>query len=68
MATRRPIVSVAGKNRQLPSGDSLAGLPVYVPAYQTSGTALKLALTASYGLVAFNSAGAGLNIQVVLNG
>ncbi|OEO24077.1 hypothetical protein AX279_19805 [Pseudomonas sp. J237] len=68
MTARRPIVSVDGERKQLPAGDSLHGLPLYVLAYQQSGAFLRLALNTNYSLVAYTQAGAGLAIQVVLNG
>lgn len=68
MAVRRPLTRVGGKLKQLPDGDVLAGLPLYVPAYQQSGLALKLSLNTNYSLTAYTRAGAGLAVQVVLNG
>lgn len=68
MTARRPIVSAGGRRRQLPPGDSVLGVPAYLPAYQQDGTLLKLALNLDYALTAYTAAGAGLTIQVVLNG
>jgi len=68
MAARRPIVSEGGRRRQLPAGDTLLGVPAYVPAYTQAGALLKLALNLDYSLTAYTRAGAGLTMQVVLNG
>lgn len=68
MAARRPIVSDAGRRRQLPAGDTLAGVPAYLPAYQAGGALLKLALNLDYSLTAYQAGGSTLTIQVVLNG
>lgn len=68
MAIRRPLVRSGGRTRQLPAGDILAGVPVYVPAYQAAGTMLKLSFTTAQGITAKNSAGATFSIQAVING
>lgn len=68
MTQRRPIVRNGGRDEQLPPGDTLAGLPVYLRAYQQSGAALRLSLNTNYALTAYTQAGTGLTIQVVLNG
>jgi len=68
MAARRPIVSAGGRRQQLPAGDSLLGVPAYLPAYQQSGALLKLALNLDYALTAYQASGAGLAVQVVING
>lgn len=68
MAIRRPIVRKSGRDEQLPAGDSVAGLPIYLRAYQQSGTAVRLNLDINYALPAYTQAGTGLTIQVVLNG
>lgn len=68
MAVRRPIVSAGGQRRQLPPGDTLLGVPAYLPAYTQAGGLLKLALNLDYALTAYTQAGAGLTIQVVING
>lgn len=38
MATRRPLVRVGGKTRQLPEGDTLAGLVQRLPVYQAGSS------------------------------
>ncbi len=40
----------------------------YLPAYQASGTMLKLALNNDYSLPVTLAGGGSLNVQVVLNG
>lgn len=68
MAARRPIVRDGGGDKQLPAGDTLLGVPSYLPAYQADGTLLRLSLNLDYTLTAYTAAGVGLTIQVVLNG
>lgn len=68
MTARRPIVSADGRRRQLPPGDTLAGVPVYLPAYQAGGAMLRLALNLDYSLPVTLAGGSVLNVQVVLNG
>lgn len=69
MAARRPIVSRNGRRQQLPAGDTLLGVPAYMPAYQASGALLRLALNLNnYSLPAQLAVGGMLSIQVVING
>lgn len=68
MAARRPIVSADGRRRQLPPGDTLQGVPAYLPAYQSGGAMLRLALNLDYSLPVALAGGGSLNVQVVLNG
>lgn len=68
MTARRPIVSVGGRRRQLPPGDTLQGVPAYLPAYQAGGAMLKLALDLDYSLPVTLTGGGVLNVKVVLNG
>lgn len=67
MVARRPIVSVDGRRRQLPAGDTLLGVPAYMPAYHANGALLRLALNLNYSLPAQVAGGGTLSIQVVLN-
>lgn len=68
MAARRPIVRTGGRDEQLPAGDTLLGVPAYMPAYQANGALLRLALNLNYSLPAQMAGGGMLSIQVVLNG
>lgn len=68
MAARRPLVRRGGRNQQLPSGDTLLGLPVYLPAYNRSGALLKLSLNTNYSLSVTTRSGSILTVQVALNG
>jgi hypothetical protein len=68
MAARRPIVSSGGRRQQLPAGDTLLGVPAYMPAYQANGALLRLALNLNYSLPAQLAGGGALSIQVVING
>lgn len=59
----------AGSIGELPSGDALYGLPLYLRGYQQTGAMLKLGLTASYGLAVVKADGVTtLNVAVALNG
>lgn len=68
MAARRPLVLKDGRPQQLPPGDVLVGMPVFVPAFQRDGTQVKLLLTSSMTLPVFNRAGLALQVQVIPNG
>lgn len=68
MAARRPIVRTGGSDQQLPAGDTLLGVPAYMPAYQANGALLRLALNLNYSLPAQLAGGGTLSVQVVLNG
>ncbi|MGA4442629.1 hypothetical protein ACPA2N_26035 [Ectopseudomonas hydrolytica] len=66
MAARRPIVSVSGRRRQLPEGDSLAGVPLAVPVYQSAGTLLRVALQGNGALAVGRAVGGDLSVQVMV--
>jgi hypothetical protein len=69
MTARRPIVSVDGERQQLPVGDSLLGVPAYMPVTQYGGAMLKLALNLSSMTVAVGTYGGGsLSVPVAING
>lgn len=69
MVARRPVCVVSGKKRQLPVGDSLLGVPVYLPAYQATGLMLKVAIASvSMSLTVNRQAGGSLAVGVALNG
>lgn len=68
MAARRPIVRTGGRDQQLPAGDTLLGVPAYMPAYQANGALLRLALNLNYSLPAQLAGGGVLSVQVVING
>lgn len=69
MAARRPVVVVSGKQRQLPAGDILLGVPVYLPVYLQSGSMLNVPINSSTMTVAVNlQAGGSLNVGVAING
>ena len=42
MATRRPLVRVNGRNRQLPAGDVITGVPQKIPVYTAAGLAISI--------------------------
>lgn len=68
MAARRPLVRSGGKDTQLPAGDSIAGMPIYMRAYTQAGSALRLSLDINYALSAYKQDGSALKVQAVLNG
>lgn len=68
MATRKPIVRSGGRNKQLAAGDVLLGIPVYAPAYQQSGTLLRIALTSTYSTPVYKQDATQLAVGVVING
>lgn len=66
MATRKPLVMVGGKPRQLPAGDLLVGLPLNVAVGLSSGGTVAVALTAEYTLPVGLAVGG--NVQVSVGG
>lgn len=68
MAARRPIVRSGGRNKQLPAGDVLLGIPLAAQAYQVSGALLRLPLSVSNTLPVAMAAGGTLNVVVMTNG
>lgn len=68
MTGRRPLVQAGGKTQQLPPGDTLLGLPLFVPVAKQSGALLRLSLTTTYGIPVQTRAGTSVAVQVVLNG
>ena len=68
MTVHRPLVRIGGRTEQLPAGDTLQGVPVYLRAYQAGGAMLRLALSINYSLPVALAGGGSLNVQVVLNG
>lgn len=68
MAARRPIVSAGGRRQQLPAGDTLLGVPAYLPVHQQSGAMLRVGLDLDYGLPVTLAAGGSLTVQVAING
>lgn len=69
MTARRPVVIVSGKNRQLPVGDTLLGVPVYLPVYLQSGSMLNIPINSSTTTLSVNlQTGGSLNVGVAING
>lgn len=69
MGVRRALVRIGGKFKQLPVGDTLYGIPIYVPAIQQDGTLLKLAPSIpTYTLSVTKQAGGTLAVGVAING
>lgn len=68
MTVRRPLVQVSGYSRELPAGDSVAGIPAYFPVLLSSGVATSLDLSATYSLPILLSSGTSTTLPVTLNG
>lgn len=68
MTARRPLVRKDGKIQQLPDGDTVMGVPMYVLALKRSGVLLKLALTVRNTLPVTKRNGAVLGVAVAVNG
>ena len=67
MATRRPLVRVNGRTRQLPAGDVLAGVAQSLPVYQTNQTFVLISLTSKiqgYVLPVYQAAGAIVEVPL----
>lgn len=65
---RRPLVRRAGRTEQLPAGDTVAGIPVSLPAFQAGGLLLRMVLTVDYSLPVLTATGTTLKVPVILNG
>ncbi|NWD49008.1 hypothetical protein [Pseudomonas gingeri] len=68
MTVRRPLVLKDGHPQQLPAGDTLMGVPVFVPAFRRGGAAVRLLLTTTMTLPVITRAGSALQVQVIPNG
>lgn len=69
MVARRPLVQVEGRTRQLPGGDSLLGVPVYLAVSTQALGMLKVTINSStLTVAATRQGGAVLTIAVTLNG
>lgn len=68
MAVRRPMVRIAGRLRQLPESDTLAGVPMAVPFFLSAGTREDIPLTTDGELPFWLSDGTPANIPVVTSG
>lgn len=64
MATRNALVLVSGVMRELPAGDSLAGVTLKVPVYQTDAAAVLIDLAAgsTWTLPVYNAAGTAVQV------
>lgn len=64
MATRNALVLVNGVLRELPAGDSLNGVTLKVPVYETETAAVMIDLVAGYTwtLPVYNAAGVAVQV------
>lgn len=64
MVMRRPLVRINGQTQQLPTGDSLAGVSLKFPVYQTNTAAVLIDLVAGspWTLPVYNQAGAAVQV------
>lgn len=67
MAARRPIVTIAGRLKELPTADTLIGVPVFLRIGLQNGTAVALPLSTSYTLTIGLQAGGTATIQATLS-
>ena len=62
MAARRPIVLVNGRKKELPTADTLVGVPLRLPIGTRTGI-FNIALTPTYALTIGLRAGGTFNVQ-----
>lgn len=62
MATRRPIVLVNGRKKELPTADTLIGVPLRLPVGTAAGV-VYLPLSSTYMLAVGLRAGGTFNVQ-----
>lgn len=62
MAARRPIVLVNGRKKELPTADTLVGVPLRLPVGTATGV-VYLALSSTYTLAIGLQAGGTFNVQ-----
>lgn len=62
MAARRPIVLVNGRKKELPTADTLVGVPLKLTVGTRTGV-FALALTSTYALTIGLRAGGTFNVQ-----
>lgn len=62
MAARRPIVLVNGRQKELPTADTLIGVPLKLPVGTAAGV-VYLALSTNYTLTIGLRAGGTFNVQ-----
>lgn len=68
MAQRRPVCVVSGKERQLPAGDTLAGVPAKVMVILNGGTTSFINLSVNSTLPLLLNGGTTYNLPVTVNG
>lgn len=64
MASHNPLVLVSGVMRELPAGDSLNGVTLKLPVYQTNAAVVLIDLVAgsTWTLPVYNAAGAAVQV------
>ena len=65
MAVRRPLVRIGGRTRQLPQDDVLAGVNLRLAVYESSGSAVTLALKSGYQLPVMTGSGAVVVVELI---
>ncbi|MFE3969036.1 hypothetical protein [Stenotrophomonas sp. YIM B13575] len=64
MAARRPLVlDESNRTRELPTGDTLAGVPLYLPVGLRTGVTVFLPLSTAYMLTIGLRAGGTFDVQ-----
>lgn len=68
MAARRPlIIDANNRTSELPSGDTVVGVPIYLPLGLRTGDTAALPLSSDYKLTIALRSGGMATIQVVLS-
>lgn len=68
MAARRPLVSNGGNLQELPSGDTLFGVPLKIPVLLNQDTQGYIPLNADSSLPLLLNSGTTINLPVTVNG
>lgn len=64
MAARRPLVlDESNRTRELPTGDTLAGVPFYLPVGLRTGATVRLPLSTTYRLTVGLRVGGTFDVQ-----
>ena len=65
MATRRPLVRIGGRTRQLPADDVVAGVNLRLAVYQANGSAVVLVLNSGYQLPVMTHSGVVVVVELI---
>lgn len=68
MTARRPLVQDAGFPKELPSGDTILGVPAKIPVLLNGGTGTYINLSVTSTLPLLLNTGSTYNLPVTVNG